>query len=171
VWYAVSSSVWTTTPQPESSASGMNVPTIAVSSMRKPIVPPARWRPSRNAATIGTFEKSAASGCAGSECAMMRPRGSTRYTWVAPLDSVVIARIGCRLATPSTTPSTRPCHLTGSPITITGSWSESETTGTETIGVPLWPRWKPSWSCSCSLLSWRSSPATAAIPPVSTTPR
>ena len=60
---------------------GMKVPTMALLrpsvGSSKLTVPPVFWRPIRNSATIGTAEKSAASGCAGFECATMRPRLST----------------------------------------------------------------------------------------------
>ena len=53
---------------------------------------------------------------------------------------MVIWRIGWRLKTPSTTPITRPSAMTGSPITIIGSFIAMDTIGTEIIGVPCSPR-------------------------------
>ena len=120
--------------------------------------------------TISTPETSLASGCRGSECATSRPRLSTTYTSKTPPPVlVVISRIGCRLATASTTPATLPAANTGSPSTTTGSCSEGETIGTEIIGVPCWPRWNASSSCSRSRASCSASPDCAPLPVVSTT--
>ena len=103
---------------------------------------------------------------------MIHPRLSTTYTSKRPPPPLcfVIVRIGCRLATARTTPSTRPAMVTGSPMTTTGSCSDSETTGTEIMALPCCPRWKASASCSWSLASpTRSSPDWAPMPVGSTT--
>ncbi len=95
--YALSTSTWTTTPQPESSGTGMYVPSIWCRRPSAPCIgkevvpyPPLRERRARESAaagawidcsrkmrTISTPERSSESGRFGSEWAIRRPRLST----------------------------------------------------------------------------------------------